>query len=87
MNNINEFGKWTGPGESVAHVSPMSPVSPIGLVGFFELNQKPGGYLWTLLDGTLTRLNAFLTAFNASVTDFLTHDFQRLTDLTDFNAS
>jgi hypothetical protein len=66
---MNKFDKRMGCGESAAHISPLSPVEP---VGFFELSQKPCGYLYTLL-----------TAFNTSVTDFLTHDFQRLTP---FNA-
>jgi hypothetical protein len=77
---MNKFGKWTGCRKSVAHISPMSLLSPVSPIG-------PVGYFWTALGETLMHLNTFLMAFNASVTDFLTHDFQRLTDLTDFNAS
>jgi hypothetical protein len=77
---MNKFGKWTACRERTAPMSPISLMGPMSPIWFCELSQKPSGSLWAPSDGAETQFNALLTAFNASVTDFITHEFQRLTD-------
>ena len=54
----------------MTHVSLMSPLSPIS---FGELNQRTGWHRWTRSGNPhpfVWGCNAFLTPFNASVTEF-----------------
>jgi hypothetical protein len=67
---MNKFGKWTVCGERMTHISPMRPLSPIS---FRELSQRPGRDRWTHSGNSQPGVcgrNAFLTPFNASVTEF-----------------